>query len=101
MNIKRLIYAGHAICFAVALAMLNGCATSRLIDKIPYASFDKFSYHRAGNVTSADVQAVGASFDGKVMTIKSLDIQEDWGPAVNLSIRIEGYKRYVNEKPAE
>ena len=85
----------------IVLALCSGCATSRLIDKIPYASFDKFSYHRAGNVTSADIQATGANFDGKVMAIQSLNIQEDWGPAVNLSISIEGYKRFANERVPE
>jgi len=99
MSTERMIYACHVVCLLFALVLLQGCATSRLIDKIPYASFDKFSYHRGGNVTSADIQATGASFDGKIMTIQSLNIKEDWGPAASLSISIEGYKRYANELP--
>ena len=97
---KHTLYGVHLMCLLVlgiGLAMLSGCASTRLIDKIPYASFDKFSYHRGGNVTSADIQATGASFDGKVMAIQSLSIKEDWGPAASLSIYIEGLRRYVSE----
>ena len=74
--------------------LCQGCA-DRLISKIPHAEFDKFSYHRGGNVTSASVTATKSRIkDGKI-TIESLEVQEDWGPAFNFTVTLEGYKRKI------
>lgn len=72
-----------------------GCA-DRLIEKIPNAEFESFSYHRGGNVTSANVTASKSKIKDNKITIESLEIQEDWGPAFNFNLEIKGYSREIN-----
>lgn len=81
----------------IVALLCQGCAgcASRLIDKVPQAEFEKFSYHRGGNVTSASVVAAGSQIKDGVITIDSLEVQENWGPAVNFTITLEGYKREI------
>jgi len=71
-----------------------GCA-GRLLNKVPEAEVTKFSYHRGGNITSADIQAENARITGDTLQIESLSISEDWGPAANVIIHLEGYKRRI------
>jgi hypothetical protein len=77
---------------ALCCLALTGCANS-LIKKLPHATFDEFSYHRGGNVTSATITARNGEFKDGVFTVEDMSITEDWGPAFNADIKIKGYKR--------
>ncbi len=71
---------------------LSGCIAG-LMEKIPDHAFTRFTYNRAGNLTSAHIEAVNAKQEGKYLKIESLSIQENFGPMVNFSMSIEGYER--------
>lgn len=73
---------------------LSGCSAMSYLDIIPpNTAFTNFEYHRGGNVTSAHIVATDAIFleDGSVL-IDSVNINADYGPAVNFSIKLEGYE---------
>ena len=70
--------------------LLAGCGS--MIDKLPKnATFDQFSYHRGGGISSASIVATGGAItDDGSMVIDKLDITEDW-PMFNIKIHMEGY----------
>jgi hypothetical protein len=88
------------IVFLIILAMAlivggcSGCVSHKgMLREIPEAEFKEFSYHRAGNVTSADIVAKNAKIENGKISIGAIDIKLDYGPAVNWNIHIEGYSR--------
>ena len=86
----------------VSLTGLSSCSSifptaNGMLDKIPHVEFDKYEYHRSGNVTSADITAIGGVINEDELMIESLHIKADYGPMVNFNILIEGYKEYIGE----
>jgi len=77
----------------ISAIFLSGCGASALLQKIPEAEFSKFVYHRGGNVTSADIEAMNARLTDTAIEIERVKVSEDWGPAFNFILYIEGYKR--------
>ncbi len=75
--------------------LLTSCSAKSLIAEIPDHEFTKFEYHRAGNVTSADIVAINAVRDENGVAIESVKITADYGPFVNFNVSIEGYYRPV------
>jgi hypothetical protein len=63
------------------------------MEKIPNTEFKSFSYYRAGNFSSASVEAKNGHLKENTLEIESITIKENWGPAVNFYLNIEGYKR--------
>lgn len=82
----------------ITALLLSSCSATNLIGKIPNAQFDRFEYHRGGNVTSADVQATNAVITDGELKIQELRIKADYGPMVNFNIYIEGYRRVIEEE---
>jgi hypothetical protein len=73
--------------------LLFSCSGKSLLHEIPNAEFTKFSYHRAGNMSSLHIEARNAKMDNNEIVIESVTVQADYGPFVNFNIRLEGYKR--------
>lgn len=75
------------------LPLLFGCSGKSLMADIPMAAFDKFEYHRAGNVSSLHITASGAIMDEDYVVIDKVHVIADYGPWVNFNIIVEGYSR--------
>ena len=73
--------------------ILQGCV-SGLLNKVPNVEFKKFKYVRAGNITSAYINAEHARIKNGVLRIETLEIQEN-NPWANFSIYLEGYRRKI------
>lgn len=73
--------------------LLFGCSGKSLLRDIPMAGFDKFEYHRAGNMTSLHITATGAIMDEDYVVIDFVNVIADYGPWVNFNILLEGYSR--------
>ena len=82
--------------YVLIFLLLAGCAPNYL-NKLPNGAFESFEYHRAGNITSADIVAVDAVRDGDGVRIGELIIKTDYGPFFNANVRIKGYKRFSEE----
>lgn len=82
------------IAIAFAFAMV-GCSYKALLGKIPDVEFDEFTYHRAGNFTSADITAKGCRYDGDKdsLIVDDVSVKADYGPFLNFNIGLKGYKR--------
>jgi hypothetical protein len=78
---------------AIAALLFTGCAGIDLINEVPQAEFKRFEYHRGGNCTSAHITAIDSKLVDGVLEIGEIQIQADYGPAVNWNITLEGYKR--------
>ncbi len=83
----------RAIVILTVTVALTGCGGLGLIDEIPRAEFKKFEYHRGGNVTSAHITATDSRIVDGGVEVGSINIQADYGPAVNFNIKLEGYRR--------
>lgn len=81
--------------FCLILLVCCGCSMQNELGNVPQIEFDSLEYHRAGNGTSADIRAGVSSINGCTQTIKDLSIKADYGPFVNFSIDIKGFKRTV------
>lgn len=92
-SILFIIFLVAAVCVCVSSC---GCSSyNAQLQKIPYAEFDSFEWHRGGNVTSADIIATDARLvDGK-LSIKSITITENWGPCFTLNVSLKGYRRDI------
>ena len=77
--------------------IMTGCTLNEAINKVPTAEFKTFEYHRAGNMTSVDIEAKNSKVEGGTLVIEELDIKADYGPFSNFNIFIEGYKRIIGE----
>lgn len=77
----------------ILLSFLFSCSGKSLMQEIPMAAFDKFEYHRAGNVSSLHITATGAIMDKDYVVIDNVNIIADYGPFVNFNIILEGYSR--------
>lgn len=95
---KEIIIGGIAILFL--LVLLVGCGGyKKLLTQVPDVEFESFTYHRAGNVTSATITATGAKLAGDVLTVDDLTITADYGPFVNFNINMKGYRRDLSNVP--
>lgn len=72
--------------------LFTGCVSSMLED-IPRSEFKRFEYHRGGNVTSTTIIAENSKKTAKTYTVEKVTIKSDYGPFVNFSVYLEGYKR--------
>lgn len=81
--------------FCLVLLLCCGCSMQNELSSIPQIDFESLEYHRAGNGTSADIRAEASSINGCTQSIRSLSIKADYGPFVNFSIDIKGFKRTV------
>jgi len=79
--------------------VIPGCGSSFKSEmaNIPDISFDSMEYHRAGNFTSFDLEAINSKVDGCTNEIELLKIKADYGMAVNFNIEIKGYKRELKD----
>ena len=76
------------IVLIMIIFLFIGCSSyNRLIKEIPLVEFDSFSYHRAGNISSATITAIGAKIENEEISIHELHITEDWGPFINFNIQ--------------
>ena len=82
----------------VFVLLIFGCVPyNEMIKRIPLVEFNSFSYHRAGNITSASITATGARIENGVITIDDIHIIEDYGPFVNFDIQLHGYRRKIGD----
>lgn len=77
----------------ILLPFLFGCSGKSLMADIPMAGFDRFEYHRAGNMSSLHIVATGAIMDEDYVVIDKVTVLADYGPFVNFNIILEGYSR--------
>ena len=64
-----------------------------LIEKIPYAEFESFSYSRVTGVSSARIECSGAVLDGDAgIRLERVYINES-APGFSLDAEIKGYRR--------
>jgi hypothetical protein len=74
-----------------------GCSTGKgLLSQIPMAEFERFEYHRAGNMTSMDMVARDSKIDGDSILVDEVSIKADYGPVINFNIFLKGYKRQIS-----
>jgi hypothetical protein len=90
--LKKLIILALSCCFLASCASLD-----KRIGKIPKCEFTKFEYVRGGNVTSASISAENSIIEGDYLHIESIRIDENFGPAVNFHVVLEGFKIKVEE----
>lgn len=81
--------------------LMQGCTVDGLYAKIPEAEFTSFKYDRAGNVTSAHIEATNSSIKDGAINIETLSIKGDYGPCFNFAVELEGYKRKLKEPVIE
>ena len=80
--------------FIFVFVFLYSCASyTKMLKSVPNAEFKLFKYHRGGNVTSATITATGAKIEGGKISFENIDIDLDYGPFVNWTIHLEGYRR--------
>lgn len=85
-----------SILLVLSLLFVKGCGGyNDMLKKIPDASFESFSYHRGGNVTSAQITATNATIDDNTISIENIDIALDYGPLVNFKLNLKGYQRQL------
>ena len=93
---RRALYTfvGILVFLLVSFIGCQGCSLQKALDSIPSGEFKSFSSHRAGNVTSADITAKNAkkNANGDIV-VDEVSIKLDYGPAFNLNVKLEGWKR--------
>lgn len=80
-----------------AILFCTGCTGKGLLLEIPNTAFERFEYHRAGNMTSMHILAIDSKRTNDTYTIKSVHVIGDYGPFANFNIKIDGYKREIGE----
>lgn len=83
----------------LSLYFLKGCGgCNEMLKKIPDASFGSFSYHRGGNVTSAQITATNGKIYDDTLSVENIALALDYGPFVNFKLNVKGYKRRLSEE---
>lgn len=85
-----------ALAFMFLVTVLcSSCSWNSELSNVPTIEFDTLKYHRAGNTTSADINAKKSRINGCIQEIEELHVNADYGPFVNFAISITGFKRVV------